>query len=476
MNAPTRGVVDIGSNAVRFVAYGGSARAPVPLYNEKLPVALGKSVLANGAFDEAVIDQTVRGLVRFRALADAMKIDGLRVVGTAAIRDASNGGELVDRARKLGIAIELLDGDAEAEAAGLGVLSDVPDADGYAADLGGGSLELVRIGHGAVRERISLPLGTTRLALIDNLPKRLASEIGNAGDFAIETGRDLYLVGGVWRALALLDQTVLGYPFHIAANHRIAPERLPLLLATAGDKAALKAMRAIPSSRIEALPLAIALLQQLERIFNPANIFTSACGIREGLLYAALTNEQQAQDPLLACTRFEGERLSRPGFCGDALNRWMTGLFQDESQVERRLRQAACNLADTSWNIHPDHREEHALEIGLYGSWTGIDIAGRMILARALFAAQSGKSGQWPFVVGIAAPEQLTKPEAWGAAMRLAMRLGGGTGAALDRSRVERRGSDCVLVLPEHLDPDAVERRLANLAACLGLSPRIELA
>ncbi|MBV5324269.1 MAG: Ppx/GppA family phosphatase, partial [Rhodospirillaceae bacterium] len=54
----------------------------------------------------------------------------------------------------------------EAEAAGLGVLSAIPDANGIVGDLGGGSLELIRIRDGVTHESISLPLGVLRLSAI----------------------------------------------------------------------------------------------------------------------------------------------------------------------------------------------------------------------------------------------------------------------------------------------------------------------
>ncbi|MBX4390134.1 hypothetical protein K4H03_29070, partial [Mycobacterium tuberculosis] len=69
----------------------------------------------------------------------------LLAFATAAVRDASNGERLLDIARTLGLKVELLSGEAEALAAGYGVLSGIPDADGIVGDLGGGSLELVRV-------------------------------------------------------------------------------------------------------------------------------------------------------------------------------------------------------------------------------------------------------------------------------------------------------------------------------------------
>ena len=51
-------------------------------------------------------------------------------------------------------------------AAGMGVLSAIPDADGIVGDLGGGSLELVRVKKGEIRDRVSFPLGVLRIAAL----------------------------------------------------------------------------------------------------------------------------------------------------------------------------------------------------------------------------------------------------------------------------------------------------------------------
>src|SRR3546814_2157788 len=71
-----------------------------------------------------------------------MGMQNLQCVATAAVRDATNGGDFIAAAAAAGLDIRLLSGLEEAEAAGCGVLSAIPDAHGIAVDLGGGSLEL----------------------------------------------------------------------------------------------------------------------------------------------------------------------------------------------------------------------------------------------------------------------------------------------------------------------------------------------
>src|SRR3546814_1184618 len=92
-----------------------------------------------------------------------MGMQNLQCVATAAVRDATNGGDFIAAAAAAGLDIRLLSGLAEAEAAGCGVLSAIPDAHGIAVDPGGGSLELPEVADGDVGRRLSLALGVLLL-------------------------------------------------------------------------------------------------------------------------------------------------------------------------------------------------------------------------------------------------------------------------------------------------------------------------
>ncbi len=144
------GIIDIGSNSVRFVAYGGAERIPSVLFNEKVMAALGRSVAKNGKLDAYAMDMTLRALARFRQLGKEMGLKRLHTVATAAVRDASNGKAFLKQIADIGLKPRLITGDEEAELAGMGVLSAIPDAKGMVADLGGGSLELISVHGGEV--------------------------------------------------------------------------------------------------------------------------------------------------------------------------------------------------------------------------------------------------------------------------------------------------------------------------------------
>ena len=125
---------------------------------------LGKGLGKTGLLDPDAVDRTLAALARFRRLAEDMGVVKLRTVATAAVRDASNGPDFIARLAAIGLPVELLPGEAEASLAGHGVLAAIPDADGIVGDLGGGSLELVRVANGEVGQGVSFPFGVLRLA------------------------------------------------------------------------------------------------------------------------------------------------------------------------------------------------------------------------------------------------------------------------------------------------------------------------
>ena len=60
-------IVDIGSNSIRLVVFGGPLRAPSVLFNEKLLAGLGRGVVALGRLDPDSVQSALSGLARFGA-------------------------------------------------------------------------------------------------------------------------------------------------------------------------------------------------------------------------------------------------------------------------------------------------------------------------------------------------------------------------------------------------------------------------
>jgi exopolyphosphatase / guanosine-5'-triphosphate,3'-diphosphate pyrophosphatase len=485
-NRSRRAVIDIGSNTIRLVVYGGPPRAPVPLFNEKVTAGLGRGVVVSGRIDADSMATALRSLERFAALTRLMAPVDLRVAATAAVRDAANGPELLARVRELGLAAELLSGEEEANAAGFGVISTNPDAKGLVADLGGGSLELVRIDGGEVHERISLPLGAMRVAAIraggQGKLRRVVGELCAPHGWLNQVGgARLYLVGGAWRALARVHMERAAWPLRVLDNYSFpaADARELKTYVRALGLAQLIATPGVKPSRAPQLDDAAALLAALVAVVEPARVTVSAAGLREGLLYQALSPAQRRKDPLIEGLRHAvGGQLQRSGQDA-ALLAWSDGAFPDEPAGERRLRHAACLIAGTSWASKPEFRALDAEEMALHGSWLGLTHADRAVIAMALHIGLGGNPDSPPVMLAqLAAPERLERARGWGLALRLAQRIGAGAVLAVETLPLELADDGAlVLRLPRRvaaLADAGVERRLARLALALGREARIE--
>ncbi len=475
-----RAIIDIGSNSIRLVVYGGAPRAPITLYNEKFTAGLGRSVLATGAIDVGDGEAALIALARFAALVKLMEVDTLQVAATAAVRDASNGAEFLQRVVALGLPVKLLSGDEEAITSGYGVIAALPDADGIVVDLGGGSMELVRVSGGKVHDYVSLPLGILRVAeLTEKGSQKLVKYIQQ---FVSETpwlwnanDLPLYLVGGSWRALARLHLDMTGAVLPLIGNHIIPRGDAALLAerARTAEKSELRKIPSMPGSRVEFVPDAAVLLSALVAIISPSKMLVCAFGLREGLLFMALDNKQKAQDPLIAGTRFAAEQSGRFAGYGDALARWLDGLFPGEAAQLLRLRQAACLMADISWSSNPEFRALSGEELALHGNWVGVSAADRAILATTLYASFGGRGDDLVNFGDLIEPHIAQRAVIWGLAIRLGHRLSGGAPAALDRCKIKVDGDKISLQIPPDLtalDTQPVRGRLARLAAAMNLA------
>lgn len=470
-------IIDIGSNSIRLVVYGGPPRVPAILFNEKVMAGLGRALSETGAIDAAALASAKTALARFAWLAREMEVDTLRTVATAAVREASNGDDLIATAEALGLSVELLSGDDEATAAGLGVLSAIPDADGIVGDLGGGSLELVRVVAGTITDRTSFPLGVLRLSAIRkkskmSLERRVAKYFADAGWVGRGKGLPLYMVGGSWRTLTRLDMHLTGYSLPVVHGYEMSPPQIERLSRTIAqyDKGKIKALMNVSSARLPTLEDAATMLGMTLKHLGCDRGIASAFGLREGLLYAKMPPAVRSEDPLIAAARDDGERLGRFPEHGDLLDKWIAPLFAVEASDLARLRHAACLLADVGWRANPEFRAERGVEIALHGNWIAIDARGRALVAQALYTSLGGGTDM-PDPLGRLAPhDELALAVRWGLAIRLGQRLSGGLAAPLQGTSLSLSDASLTLSIADapEIYGEMVERRHRALAGAMG--------
>lgn len=478
-DGPRVGVVDIGSNSIRLVVFDRLCRAPVPIFNEKVLCGLARGLERDGRLNAIGVEQALVNLTRFRRLADRMGVGRLDVLATAAVRDAEDGADFVAAVQsQIGLDVTVISGRREAELAGFGVLSGMPEADGLVGDLGGGSLELVGVRDGTVTPFVTLPLGHLRLAdqhfrdrraVTDAIEQHLARQ----SFLKKYTHRSLIMVGGAWRALARLHMLETGYPLQVLQRYTVDPERAEAFCERIAlmDKVALD--RIVPGSgrRNESLPTAATVLHSLIRHQRPSSVVVSAYGLREGHLLALLPDAERAADPLLTACSELMTQLGRFGN-GTTLYDWSSALFLGEDTRARRLRHAACILSDLGWMEHPDYRAEHAFLRALRMPFPGIDHLERAFLALAVYIRYSGQleDSCTASARSLLTEGQRIKVTVLGRALRLGQTLSGGLSSLLTDTKLRMNGTKLLLEVSTASLPllgEVPRRRLKALAEAL---------
>lgn len=477
---PSRAVIDIGSNTVRLVIYGGPERAPIVVHNEKVTAKLGRSLAETGRLSGKGVNAALAALARFRMLLDLEQVDSLDIVATAAARDASDGPQFLQQVAALGFQPRLLSGEEEAETSALGVIAAFPGAQGIVADLGGGSLELIDIDGEDSRHGVSLPMGTLRLPQLREKGPRgfsrfVASQL-DATDWEAEPDATLYLVGGSFRSLGKLALSQSGLTIDdphghsqdrdaaVAFARRIA--RLPAEELGPGT--------GIAASRLASMPHTAALLDALLARLQPKRIVYSAWGLREGMLYRSLEPGVRAQDPLLAGVSAFAQRQGVSLKDAARVAAWTT---LDGAEADR-LHVAATLLALAAAYLEPNLRASHGVEWAMRKRWLGVERRDQALLGATVLAS-CGRLALPPDIGLLADAKDLHEAQARGLAIRLCRRFS---------SFAKRSLSDCSLTIEQgHLTMsmapplgvlvnEGVLRDLKILASHLGVEPAWNVA
>ena len=485
---PRCGVVDLGSNSVRLVVYEGHTRNPMPIFNEKAVLRLGRGLQSTGQLNEDGMVQALTVMHRYYAVAQAMGAAPFEVLATAAVRDAENGPAFVAalRERMPGVPINILSGLEEAAYAAEGMLCGIPAADGVLADIGGGSLEVVRLINGTRGASQTLKLGVIRLAERSGGDPVRARAVAEADLNTVPwlgqlEGKDLYLVGGAWRALARIQMTRTLYPLNMVHHYTIGREEareLATLISTAPRKV-LERLPGAPRRRIDDLPFAAAVLRRLLRVTNARRVIFSASGLREGWFMRRMPQEIQDQDPLLSAAWEMAALHGRDPSLPPALVGWTQPLFAHETPASFRLREAMCWMSDIGSHDHPEFRAEQSFLRVLWQPGLGLDHQERAFLALAValrYEAEADAAFLRP-ARQLLDIEAANRAEVLGIALRLAYTLSAGTKALLAGTRLRIEGSRLVLRLRQNsgvFAGESVIRRLERLAQALGLQAAAE--
>ncbi len=159
-------VIDLGSNSFRMVVFEAKGGAWKRIDELSEAVRIGEGVSRSGVLAEPRIERALRAVDAFAGVCAAygLREEEIDAVATSAIRDAKNGPELLERLHAhTGITARILSREQEARYGYLAAVNSTRLTDGCVLDLGGGSLQLVRVAGRLARESGSWRLGAVTM-------------------------------------------------------------------------------------------------------------------------------------------------------------------------------------------------------------------------------------------------------------------------------------------------------------------------
>ena len=138
----TFSVIDLGSNSIRLSIYEALKRAPTLLYEEGHLIELGRDLTRTGQLSKRGLHLAFKALERFHYITKTFHTTPT-LLATEAIRQAQNGPEAIrEIEKKFPFKTKILSGKEEMVLAAQTILFCSPNASGWLADFGGGSLEI----------------------------------------------------------------------------------------------------------------------------------------------------------------------------------------------------------------------------------------------------------------------------------------------------------------------------------------------
>lgn len=295
-------IVDIGSNTIRLVIYGIDQNFYLTeLINIKTPARLSQHLdVLDGkkVMDQAGIEKLVYTLESFRLVTNEHKVDTIKPLATAAIRQSANQAEILSQVyERMGWQIEIVPEEDEASYGQYAIMHATSFKDAITIDIGGGSCEITLFENKQMKEYFSFPFGTVSLkeqfftdkahndeeAMVE-LSKYVSKQFKELA-WIKKAKLPIVAVGGSARNVTLVHQRLTNYPvagvhgYHLSLDN--LKETLKLFTATAFEK--MIDIDGLSSDRVDIIIPANLVFIELFQAVKASTFSISTQGLREGI-------------------------------------------------------------------------------------------------------------------------------------------------------------------------------------------------
>ena len=158
-------VIDIGTNTFNLLIAEHTPEELKIVYSSKRGVALGMGGITKGVITEDAMFRAIEALIEFEIKIKKFEVADVRLIATAAVREASNSLAFLELVKKeVGRDVLIIDGKQEAKFIfqGASMCCDF-QSESMIMDIGGGSTEFIRANQKGIGDLISLKIGVSRL-------------------------------------------------------------------------------------------------------------------------------------------------------------------------------------------------------------------------------------------------------------------------------------------------------------------------
>ncbi|MDQ3356926.1 MAG: hypothetical protein M3502_09520, partial [Actinomycetota bacterium] len=159
-------VIDMGSNSFRLVVFQYEPDSWWSLADEiREPTRISAGMGDDDVLQPEPMERALHSAAVFSSFLRASGVERVDAVATSAIRDAANRDELLAALHeRTGLKVRVISGAEEARYGYLAIANSLTLSEGFGIDLGGGSVQLMRIEDRRLEEAESVPLGSVRVS------------------------------------------------------------------------------------------------------------------------------------------------------------------------------------------------------------------------------------------------------------------------------------------------------------------------
>jgi exopolyphosphatase/guanosine-5'-triphosphate,3'-diphosphate pyrophosphatase len=408
------GIIDLGSNSVRLIIIDVDERnAHHQIENIKETVRLSSSLDAQGNLGEEAMEYAVETVGLFVRFCQARKVDRILAVATAAVRNAPNGKELIERIQaRTGVKIQVLSGEEEAYLGYIGLVNSTPLTNGLIADFGGGSVKLSsfedRLSSSSMVYEFGVVSLAERFSLMDRptpenlraMEEFLDAQFERAAKMAPEP--PLVGIGGTFRSIARIYRKRKHYLPDITDGIEIPYGEVKAIYDTVSQMSHSERLHVpgLERARADLIVAGSAMAVKLMDSIGADKLVVSTASIRDGIFYKYLL----PRDPILFnvlshhldnLIRYHGldeDHTRRISNLAVTLYDQLQGLHGMGSTA-RRLLLIAGVLHEIGQVISVEGLEKHTLYMMLNTPFSGLTQRERVMAA---YLAASHDEVYWP--------------------------------------------------------------------------------